>query len=115
MVDIQLLNGKVVESAGTDNALATATVGAVSGCRNFITGIKAGYSLAVASAIKVIQVKLNGVVVLNIEWDPSKLTPGWFPFPSPIHGDYNQAVSAELAASGTPGTLGRVAIFGFTI
>lgn len=116
MIDtIQFLNGKPTESSGADNALATATVGAVLACRTFITGIKAGYSAAPAAGFKIIQIKFGTTVVLNLEWDPTKSAPLWFGFPGHVHGDYNQAVSAELAASGTGGVLGRVALFTYTM
>lgn len=116
MIDtIQFLNGRATESAGADNALATATMGAVSAARHFLTGIKAGYSAAPAAGFKIIQIKFGTVVQFNIEWDPTKEMPLWFGFPGQVHGDYNQAVSAELAASGTATVLGRVALFGYTM
>lgn len=116
MIDtLQFLNGKVVESPGADNALATATVGAVSAARTFLTGIKADYSAAPAAGFKVIQIKFGTVVQFNIIWNPLLSMPLWFAFPGHIHGDYNQAVSAELAASGTGTVLGRIALFGYTM
>lgn len=116
MIDtIQFLNGRVVESSAADNALATATFGAVSAARHFLTGIKADFSAAPAAAFKVIQIKFGTVVQFNIVWDPTKTMPLWFGFPGHIHGDYNQAVSAELSASGTATVLGRVALFGYTM
>lgn len=116
MIDtIQFLNGKVTESSGADNALATATVGAVLACRHFITGIAADYSAAPAAGFKVIQVKFGTTVILNIIWNPALQMPLWFGFPGHIHGDYNQAVSAELAASGTGAVLGRVKLFTYTM
>lgn len=116
MIDtVQFLNGRPTESSAADNALATATMGAVTGCRHFLTGIKADYSAAPAAGFKVVQIKFGTVVVLNLVWDPTKAMPLWFGFPGHIHGDYNQAVSAELGASGTATVLGRVALFGYTM
>lgn len=106
-----LLGGRVVESSDADNALATATVGAVLGIRHFILGVAADYSTVQAAAIKLIQIKFGTTVVLNIRFNSA--TDPWFmrKLPVPIHGDYNQAVSAELQASGTGGQLGRVKLF----
>lgn len=107
----QILNGKVVESSTADNAVATATVTAAGSVRHYIRGVWAGFSAAPAAGYKIIQIKFGTTVMLNIEWNPALYTPFDKPFPCDIHGDYNQAVSAELAASGTGGVLGRVKLF----
>lgn len=116
MIDtVQFLNGRCVESAAADNALATATVAAVGAVRHFITGISADYSAAPAAGFKLIQIKLNGVVVKNIRWDPTKSMPLWWGGPGLLHGDYNQPVSAELVASGTATVTGIVTLYVFSM
>lgn len=113
---LQFLNGVVTQGNVATNAISTATVGAVLGCRTFLTGIKADFGAAVAAGFTLIQVKFGTTVVLNILWDTTKVpSPLWFGFPGHIHGDYNQAVSVELAASGVGGVNGRVALHSYTI
>lgn len=106
-----MLGGRVVESSDVDNALATATVAAVGGIRHFIYGFSADYSTVQAAGIKLIQFKFGTVVVLNVRWNAALESPFMRKLPIVIHGDYNQAVSAELQASGTGGQLGRVKLF----
>lgn len=108
------LNGRAVESADTDNALATCTVGAVMNMRHYIGRIFADFSAAPAAGFKTIQIKTGTVVILNIRWNPALSMPLWLDLHW-LKGDYNQAVSAELAASGTGGVLGRVKLFVSTI
>lgn len=108
--DTRLLNGRVVESSDADNALATATVAAIAGVRHFMAGLTADYSVIPAAGIKLIQIKVGTTVVKNIRWNPIIEFPFRFAFPVDLHGDYNQAISAELQASGTGGQTGRVSI-----
>lgn len=104
------MNGRVVESADVDNGLATCTIGAVLNMRHFLGRVLADYSAAPAAGFKLIQIKFGTVVALNIRWNPALSMPLWIDLYW-IHGVENQAVSAELAASGTGGVLGRVKLF----
>ena len=107
-----LLNGDVVESAGADNATATAAKAATQATRHFIGGIEAHYS-ATVSAIKTITVTRTVAgqsVTKTYKWDFAK-GPFVHNFPLLIHGDYNTAVSVALDASGTGGILGQVAMW----
>lgn len=101
-----LLNSRPFQGATADNATASASVAATLGVRHFLMAIEADYSAAVA-LVKTITVKVNAVVVFVYRWDFSK-GPFSRALPVPIHGDYNQAVSVELEASGTGGTTGRI-------
>ncbi len=106
------LNGDAVQSGAVDNGLATATMTAVAGQRRFVSGVEADYSAAVA-AVKTVTLKFGTTTKFIIRWDFSK-GPCIFPFPAVQKGDYAQAASIELEASGTPGTTGRVTAFFFT-
>lgn len=112
----QHLNGKVTESSAADNALATATVAAVGNVRHFIKGFGISWSAAPAAAYKVLQIKFGTTVVANIIFDPLKDGPSGceITLPAHIHGDFNQAVSAELSASGTGGVTGRVSLYTYS-
>jgi hypothetical protein len=108
------LNARVLaESSAVDNNVATATAAAVVGVRHFMTGVIVSFSAAPAAAYKTITVKLGTTAVANFAFDPLKAPLVIIPFPSPIHGDYNQAVSAVLSASGTGGVTGTVTLFGW--
>lgn len=109
-----VLNGRVLAEATADNGIATASVAAVVGARHFMTGVICSWSAAPAAAYKTLTVKLGTSAVALFTFDPLKDGLMQIPFPSPIHGDYNQAVSVELSASGTGGVSGRVTLFGFT-
>ena len=104
-----LLNGKPVQSATADNATATVTLAATSGTRHFIGSIEADYSASVA-LIKTITLKFGTTAVFVWRWDFAK-----GPFARglgfAVHGDYGEAVSVELEASGTGGVTGRVGVF----
>jgi len=111
-----LLNGDVIESAGADNAVATAAKAATMATRHFIGGIEANYSAAV-SAIKTVTITrvVQGVTVTKTyRWDFAK-GPFVHNFPLLIHGDYNTQVSVALEASGTGGTVGRASMWAATV
>jgi len=113
--DTSLLNGKVVE-ATADNALATAAFAAIAAVRHFITGIIVAFSGATGVPVyKTLQIKFGTTVVANFDFDSTKEALVRIPLPSPIHGDYNQAVSVELGASGTGGVIGKVKLFGYSL
>lgn len=108
-----VLNGEVLAtSTDTDNALATATKAATAAVRHFITGFVADYSAAVGG-IRTITVKRGTTTLLTYRHDFSQ-GPAVVTLPSPVHGKVNEAVSAELAGSGTLGTTGRIHLLGFT-
>lgn len=103
-------NGWSEITAATNNALATATKAAgAAGTRHHITGVYAGFSATVSG--KLLEVKKGSTVVFRtFVYDKAYIT-----FPSPIPAANDEAVSAELAASGTGGTTGVVSLVGFTL
>lgn len=107
-----LLAGNVAASTDADNATATATVAATEGARHFALGVSADFSAAV-SAIKTITIKRGSTTLLVVRWDFAN-GPAILPLPGLLHGDHNEAISAELAASGSGGTTGRVYLFYFS-
>lgn len=111
--DTRILNGKVTESSAADNALATATVAAVGNVRHFVSGFGVSWSAAPTAAYKQVQIKFGTTVVATFIFDPLKdgMSGCEVTLPVPIHGDFNQAVSAELIASGTPTVTGRVRLY----
>jgi hypothetical protein len=112
--DTRDLNGRVVE-ATADNALATVTIAAVAGVRHFVTGIYVSFSAAATAAYKTLQLKYGTTVIANFTFDPLKESLSCrIPFPNAVHGDYNQAVSVELSASGTGGVVGQLKVFTFS-
>lgn len=98
-----------IEKASADNALATATHAAASGKRHYLTGVWAAYSTAPAGE-KLLQLKDGTTVIFESYVKAAEQ----IPFPNPIEIARGNAVSAELAASGTAGVLGKVNITGFT-
>ena len=104
-----VLAGQVANSADADNAVATASVAGATGVRHFILGAVASYSQTV-SAVKTITFKRGATTLLQVRWDFS-LGPAVIRLPGVLHGDYGEAVSVELEASGTGGTTGRVSLF----
>lgn len=107
-----LLNGAAAQSNTADNATATVTLAAITGARHWIGSVEADYSAAVA-LIKTVTLKFGTTAVFIWRWDFSK-----GPFARglgfAVHGDYGQAVSVELEASGTGGVTGRVGVFKMT-
>lgn len=108
-----LLNGAATQGTAVNNDTASVTLAAIEGQRHFIGSIEADYSAAV-SAIKTVTLKFGSTTVFVWRHDFSK---GSFSrgVGFAVHGDYNQAVSVELEASGTAGTTGRVGVFKATI
>lgn len=103
-----LLNATPKQSSAADNALATVTVAAQQAMRHFILGVEADYSAAVA-LFRTITVKRGTTTLFQWRWDFSK-GPFSKNLPVPFHGDYNEAVSVELQASGTGGITGVAGI-----
>lgn len=101
----QLAKGWVA-SDSKDNALATATKAAVTGATHVLTGISASYSGAKTGLL---QVKDSTTVVFEHYIVNADV------IPLDIAIAAGHAVSAELAASGAGGTLGKVNITGYTI
>ena len=106
-----LVSGKATQSTAADNAVATATVAAITTQTHRITGVHAEYDAAV-SAFKVITIIQGSTTLLTLNHD---FTNGEFAFsfPSYLAGVQGGAVSATLGASGTGGTSGRVTLFTF--
>ena len=90
-----------------DNALATASQAGEADKKHYITGVAAGYS---AAKVGLLQIKDGATVIfehyVNTAFDLS--------FPAPLKGTSGNAVSAELAASGAAGNIGKVNLIGFT-
>lgn len=97
-----------VVSASQDNALATATKAADGVSRShYITGVYASYS---AAKTGLMQVKVDTTVIFEMYVVNSMA----IDFEIPIQCAPGQAVSAELATSGTAGTIGKINLTGFT-
>lgn len=94
-------------TASADNALATATKAAAADKAHYISGIAAGYS---AAKVGLLQVKDGAEVIFEHYVD----TAFDLSFPAPLKSTRGNAISAELAASGTAGVLGKVNLVGFT-
>lgn len=107
---LPLISGQVVQSAAVDNATATATVAATLAVRHIALGLHADYSAAPAAGFKTITLKKGSSTIVIFRHD---FTQGAFVMPLPVGlgGDSNQAISAELQASGTAAVTGRVALF----
>src|SRR5262245_28914418 len=90
-----------------DNATATATRAGVGGQRHYITGVQASFS---AAATKLLQIKDGAAVILEFYVANGAA----LSFPSPLEITAGAAAAAVLAASGTPGTLGKVCLQGYT-
>lgn len=96
------------ESASGDNSAATATHSAESGNVHYLTYVSASYTgdntsgdLTISDgSTTIITVTVHEAEVINLPW-PVKITTG-------------NKVEASLAASGTAGDVGNVAIGGFT-
>jgi hypothetical protein len=96
-----------VASASADNALATATKAGEAGKSHYVTTITASFS---AAATALLQVK-DGAAVIAEHYVKDGAV---IALPTPIKITAGNAVSAELAASGTTGTIGKVTLVGFT-
>lgn len=100
-------NGWVARDS-KDNALATATKAAVAGSSHYITNIFASYS---ATATGLLQLKDESTVIAEFSVvDSAVVNLG-----APIKITKGNAVSAELAASGSGGTVSKVNLVGFTL
>jgi hypothetical protein len=98
-----------VAGVAADNALASAIRAAEAGKSHYITGVSAAYSAAVVG--KLLEVK-DGATVLHRTYVHSARDLEW---PKPLKGTAGNAVSVELAASGSLGQLGVVSLTGYTI
>jgi hypothetical protein len=96
-----------VEKASADNALAVASKAAVSGKSHYIGAIFASYS---GSKVGLLQIKDGATVIAEYYVNNA----GVIPLDVPIKVTEGNAVSAELAASGTAAVLGKVNLVGFT-
>lgn len=95
-----------VESDSQDNALATATKAAETSKTHVITGVYASYSAAVTGLL---QIKDDTTVIFE------QYVVNATEIPLNITATQGNAVSAELAASGTLGQIGKVNLTGYTV
>ena len=104
-----LLRGIPTQSAGVANGTATATVAAIAGVQHLVFGVEANYDVGV-SAIKTVTLKHGGVTWVTFRWD---FTNGPFVFNLPValKSAQNEAVTAELQASGAGGTTGYITLY----
>ncbi len=98
-----------IVSASADNALAVATRPADPTRSHYVVGYVAGFS---GTAHRVAVLKEGATTRLSIPVRDAGN--GLVIFPRPIRFARNQAVSLELPASGAAGTIGYVALIGFT-
>lgn len=104
-----LLRGKPTQSSGADNATATASVSAIAEQKHLVLGVEAHYGAAVSS-IKTVTIKHGSTTWQTFRWDFTN-GPFFFSFPVAFLGSLNEAVSAELEASGAGGTSGYVTLY----
>ena len=105
-----------IETDSADNALATAAHALAAEVTHYISGLLVSYSTDMPGP-SLVQVKDAAVVLFEFYFDPgSRGTFHYINFPrgNYIKGTIGQAISAELAASGTATVLGKVAIMGFS-
>ncbi len=105
--------------ANANNALATATlVAPPAGHRNSVLRVSASFSAA-PSVAKLLQVKSGTTVIREVYIGGGPAVPStelWFDTDVGRPADNTaEAMSAELAASGTAGTIGTVYIQGFEV
>lgn len=99
-------NGFVV-TASADNATAIASRAAEVGKSHYIAGVYASYG---AAKTGLLQIKDGAAVVFEqYVYDKEVIV-----FTRPVKATLGNAVSAELAASGTAGVLGKVNLSGYT-
>ncbi len=104
-----LLRGKATQSAGADDAIATATVAAREATTFLVLGVHAHYDAAV-TAIKTITLTVDGAATVFRH----DFTNGAFAYNFPValsSGSPNVAVTCALEASGTGGTEGQALIW----
>lgn len=97
-----------IEKDSDDNASSVASKAAVAGHKHVVMGVSASFSGTAAS--KLLEIKFGTTVVFE-----KYITDGGevITFGDGIKNpDTNELVSATLAASGTGGTVGKVAIWG---
>ncbi len=104
-----LLRGSPTQSAAADNATSTATVSATPATQHLVFGIEAHFDIAV-TAIKDITLKHGSTTWQVFRWDFTN-GPFAFAFPVALKAGTNEAVTAELQASGTGGTNGYVTLY----
>jgi hypothetical protein len=98
--------------ASGNNALATATKAAATGRRHILTGVVAGFGTGTVVGRPLCTVKVGATTVFQ---GPVEVTSPLVVSLPNIPGAENEAVSAELAASGTASVLGYVTLLGRTV
>lgn len=113
---MDLERARVVDSwaevtAEVDNALATATHAAKVGHKHVITKVEASYKTSATSGLLTVK---RGATVVARKYIHGA---GAMDFGDPgfLNTTANEAVSAELAASGSAGVTGAVSLFGYTV
>lgn len=112
MADTLLTTGNVADSGQQDNATATATLTAPAGSRCAVLGCVASFS-ATVSAVKTITFSIptvTGTATVVVDWNFAN-GPAIVPLPGPVTVVAGGSATCALAASGTPGTKGRVGLF----
>ncbi len=104
-----LTSGTAVQSAAADNAIATATVPAITGMTQRLIGIWADYDVAENS---IRSITVTGDVTLVFLWDFTDGSAN-IALPGPIRSALGGAITVALQASGTGSTSGRVIAFHF--
>jgi hypothetical protein len=100
-----------VFATGTaNNATATATLAAAgAGARIHLTHVSAGFTAAAAGKLLTIKLGTTAIMVVPVH-NAIAIT-----FDPPLQGNAAEAVSAEIAASGTGGVSGYVNIAGYKL
>lgn len=102
------LSTEWIEIANADNATATATRAAEAGKTHYITGITGGFTVAAAG--KLLTLNDDVTAIFNLPIHDS----GGVMFSKPVEITAGNAASAALAAGGVAGTVGHVALMGYT-
>lgn len=110
---LPLIAGHVADSSAADNDTATATISAIEAVRHIALGLHADYSAEPAAGYKAITLTItkNGTSTSYVFRHDFSTGAFSMALPVGVAGDYNTAVTATLAASGTSSVTGRVKIF----
>ncbi len=107
--DARRRRGAWSDTDSQDNSKATAQEAASTDEVHVVEGVDAGYSAATAGAL--LQIKDGSTVI----WETYVYDHVEKSFPDGVlQGTKGNAVSAELAASGGAGTLGKVNLYGYS-
>jgi hypothetical protein len=96
--------------AKADNAVASASKAGEAGKSHYITSVFASYTASLTSK-GTLSIKDGITVIAEVDLESSRDVT----FGKPVKITEGNAVSAELSASGTAGTIGKVNLTGFTV